>query len=523
MVGLIGGLWLTATHVFAATPPTDALGICGYRALLIAAQDYEHREFQDLATPHEDVRRIGALLEKKYGFAVETTHDPTRAELGELLERVRSARPCEALLVYYAGHGVRDEAGNEGYWVPVDALPNKHYTYVPNRDVVTAITASPARHVWLVTDSCFGARFLMRGIGRVAEVPADATLAQARRWAGDRSRWVTTSGADEPVADEGHDGSSLFAYHFHRELAAAKHRYIVPSDVYDEIARATAGQHPQEGSLAEANHTFGASFVLTNHEHLANQVYDEVTVPAGRVDGRPVGPFVMMRTEVTQLLWTTVMGQPTWNDQLTTKQRTPCDTYQGVSIEGEQKPAICVSWLEAVRFANALSKSDGLTEAYRIDDNEVRRVPGADGWRLPTDDEWEWAARGGTDQVYAGTSQEDEVCKFANVADREWNVGFDFASSQAFACDDGVAALADVGSFAPNGYGLEDMSGNVWEWVWSEADLGSSRQPWRGGGFNSAGGARKGAVEDRRLVKKRFKSRAVGVRLVRTVQKGRAR
>lgn len=184
-----------------------------------------------------------------------------------------------------------------------------------------------------------------------------------------------------------------------------------------------------------------------------------------------LGGFFLMETEVTQALWASVMNespatsrQRIWDGQ----EQGPCKEYEGLSLVGEDYPVICVSWYDAVAFANALSEVDGLTPAYRLQQQQVARVKGADGYRLPTEAQWEWAARGSMEnERYAGADSDSALCAVANIADRSARstLNWTFATDT---CDDGHAGLAPVGSFrskSAHGYHLLDMSGNVWEWT----------------------------------------------------------
>ena len=137
-----------------------------------------------------------------------------------------------------------------------------------------------------------------------------------------------------------------------------------------------------------------------------------------------------------------------------------------------------MSWCDAVIFANKLSELEGLEPAYQLpsgfsmsmSDDQCRELDGrvfwresANGYRLPTESEWEYAARAGSRDRYAGTNS-DDPCDYANVGNPSAKEAFGW--STAFSCEDGAQVLAPVGSYRPNGWGLYDMTGNVWEWCW---------------------------------------------------------
>ena len=130
---------------------------------------------------------------------------------------------------------------------------------------------------------------------------------------------------------------------------------------------------------------------------------------------------------------------------------------------GQQCPVESVSWFDALRFCNALSERAGLSACYLIEQDQVRLLPEANGYRLPTDAEWEHACR-----ADSGLVQYGEIEQIA------WFEGNSQQRTQA------------VGQKQPNAFGLFDMLGNVWEWCWDlyDPEVYGSYRIFRGGGWS---------------------------------------
>ncbi len=127
-----------------------------------------------------------------------------------------------------------------------------------------------------------------------------------------------------------------------------------------------------------------------------------------------------------------------------------------------RRPAGSVSWLDAVAFCNAASLRDEIEPAYVVEGDAVIWRAEAAGYRLPTEAEWEYACRAGTSGPQYGP-----------LADVAWTAL------------DGVDHPQDVGSKTPNGFGVHDTLGNVWEWCWDWLDPAryGDYHVFRGGGF----------------------------------------
>lgn len=160
-----------------------------------------------------------------------------------------------------------------------------------------------------------------------------------------------------------------------------------------------------------------------------------------------------------------------------------------------------VSWYDAVEFCNALSKSQGLTEAYSIDGENVVWNKNADGYRLPTESEWEYAARAGTTTPFS--SQKVPGDSDANFyAHYPYNIEQNYFNDSVLETRPGYyrQKTVEVGSFKPNANGLYNIHGNVSEWCYdfygaypksavknpSGAESGATKVC-RGGGWNDFG------------------------------------
>lgn len=173
-------------------------------------------------------------------------------------------------------------------------------------------------------------------------------------------------------------------------------------------------------------------------------------------------------------------------------------------------PVINVSWFDAIDYCNWRSQQEGLMEVYRINQQEVIANWNANGYRLATEAEWEYAARGGQQSHgfdYAGSNLVDEVAWYQ---------------------DNSGGKTHPVGEKKANELGIYDLSGNVWEWCWDWhgddylTDPTNPKGPDTGSRRISRGGSwSNGAVFSNIVLRYSFSpdiwSNWIGFRLARTV------
>jgi formylglycine-generating enzyme required for sulfatase activity len=426
----------------------------------IGIDKYEH--FGKLHNAVRDMEAISNLLLRDYDLHEDNcrwlrNEEATRKGILRSLRDLDNwVGKDDKLIIYYSGHGYRDK-NNLGFWVSVKAEKDAEEDFVSNLELKHIVAHLKARHVLLISDACFSGTLFIQGASR-ADFAAD-------RLESIPSRWALCSGRyNQLVADGPKGGHSPFAESILTELQRNPKDTLRIDSLAERVLEFTAGKYDQD-QLSQGNplqgvghqggqyvfrrrlneaqiwaesekpttsppptsnkpipanpipasiadnmvHIPGGTFTMGCQSFFLFKICRDNEKPAHRVT---VSSFYLSKYLVTQAQWRAVMG----SDPSSNK---GCD----------QCPVDNIRWNDTQVFLQKLNAQTG------------------QNYRLPTEAEWEFAARGGNNSKGYDYSGSNTLSKVA------W-----------YTKPDSTKRSHPVGGKEPNELGLYDMSGNVGEW-----------------------------------------------------------
>lgn len=227
-------------------------------ALLIGNSQYLSKKIPELLTPKHDVIEIENILLTKFGYKTKVIFDASKSEIiNQLNELAITSSPSDTILIFYAGHGYQVDDTKMGFWIPVDASADSASGWISNSDVTTILKSTKGSQIILISDSCYSGT--LANEFKLSESSFDPSSKNKGR-----AVIAFTSGAEEPVSDEGLNNHSIFAFSLIEKLFHSPETirgYYIWSEV-SEFVMKNYPQNPQYGAILTAHHTQGSDFVF---------------------------------------------------------------------------------------------------------------------------------------------------------------------------------------------------------------------------------------------------------------------
>ena len=243
---------------FEGTELVNALADRKYYALIIAVEDYNSPDIQDLDNPAHDAISLSKTLNEHYTFEKENTlllHNPNRSEIITAFDELASkVKERDNLLIFYAGHGIWDERLQQGFWLPSDATLDSKAQWLSNSTIRDYVGGIDSKHTLLITDACFsGSIFKERAVFNNSKAILEMYKLPSRR--------AMTSGALKTVPDK-----SVFIQYLNKNLARNTHPLLSAEQLFQSfkvavINNSPNGQVPQYGPIGQVGDE-GGDFIF---------------------------------------------------------------------------------------------------------------------------------------------------------------------------------------------------------------------------------------------------------------------
>ena len=229
-------------------------------AVVIGQNQYDDKRIPQLIGAVPDALAVAQLLSDQMGYEVVLLQNADKKEIFQALNAIAAeSKPDDSLLVYYAGHGETVDNTGLGYWIPRDASADHPRSWISNSDINRLLARSQSKQIAVVADSCYSGKFVQDPNAVSTRLAGSIEEILQRR-----AVTVMSSGGDEPVADTGKNGHSVFSWSLMEKIRQVS-GWASGASIFDTIKVAVESelpQTPQYGAAPAAGHEPGADFVF---------------------------------------------------------------------------------------------------------------------------------------------------------------------------------------------------------------------------------------------------------------------
>ncbi len=256
-----------ATALLPVARPVKAAALPEIRrkiALVIGIDRYQDRRIPQLGNAVGDARAIGKTFENALGYDTIVLENADKQRIVATLNRLAiTLHPRDSVVVYYAGHGTLVPGSGLGYWQSANADPDDPRTWISNSDIGKLLAQFGASQVALISDSCYSGSLVSGERIGPSVAPLDPS-----RVLSEHAAVAMSSGGNEPVADEGKQGHSPFAWSLMQSLDQLT-KWQPGGNVFERVRFAVAKQlpqRPQYGAAPFSAHVPGTDYLFEHRE-----------------------------------------------------------------------------------------------------------------------------------------------------------------------------------------------------------------------------------------------------------------